>query len=418
MGLKDFLFRTKNSTKNSIQNNLSSAYASIMGHWNFHSPLISPLQAYKQFERIASIHDAVSRIADSGAIIPVYWADEKGERTDSELVDFLQTPGIGTKGVELLKELIISDELTSSSYLLVRGNITQPPLQCQIIYPFNVTVGALQGGTPTSLTITQPQQIVFSRLLIDGRERYIDQSGLNELIPIVTRRYRDQWQGLSKLGSVWYEIVQTSQGNEHNAKLLANGVKLSGVITPNSGQSLNEVATKQASNAITEAFAGSSNAGKVAFLGFPVNWQPLNGTMADMDWINLLTANKEAIYNTFRIPLAMISSSSMTMDNLKVSDSKFYTDAVLPTLQALYSGIVEGLLPRYKREQGGSLQVDTSQIEVLKARTIDNLTVLKEKGVITINEARSKMGIEDIDGGDKIYQNVGLMPLPSGNDGG
>jgi hypothetical protein len=130
----------------------------------------------------------------------------------------------------------------------------------------------------------------------------------------------------------------------------------------------------------------------------------------DMDYLSLLKVSQISIYNLYSIPLPMVLSETMTLDNYTTANRTYYTKAVFPQFRFLADGIMNALAPRYKLE-GMELSFKESNIEDLRPVMIENMKAMKDTEVMSVNDIRAAGGYEDVDGGEQILISGNKIPL-------
>ena len=108
----------------------------------------------------------------------------------------------------------------------------------------------------------------------------------------------------------------------------------------------------------------------------------------------------------------------MTMDNLKVSGIQLYDNAVLPLLNGFLSELSQLLLPYYRDAIGYKIGYSVSDIDALRTREIDSVSLQSKIGVLTDNELRTMLGYESVTGGDVIYKPANLVQVGQDVDTG
>jgi hypothetical protein len=104
-----------------------------------------------------------------------------------------------------------------------------------------------------------------------------------------------------------------------------------------------------------------------------------------------------------RIPLPLVQAENMTYSNYESATLKLYDNAVIPTANRLFSELSYMLLPRYPNTENLMLAFEEGEVLALEPRRNEQLKILKDLGIFTINQLRDKVGAKPLDGGDVIY---------------
>ncbi len=131
-----------------------------------------------------------------------------------------------------------------------------------------------------------------------------------------------------------------------------------------------------------------------------------------MDFAGLKKDTMTAIYNCLKIPLAMISQDSSTFNNLESSRYNFYDNTIIPLVQVTYNHLTNNVLKRYPDSENLELTFDPSKIDAISRRRKIEVREDYKNGLLTRNEARSKIGELSIGNqGDVFYQPMNLVPV-------
>jgi len=161
---------------------------------------------------------------------------------------------------------------------------------------------------------------------------------------------------------------------------------------------------KKMQDEIQQGFAGATNAGKIMLLNGLGDFTSTTMNNKDMDFLNLKKDIVESIYNKLKIPLSMISATTMTMDNFKMAPIQFYHRAVLPIAKRVFNEITRFLLPMYGIDTTKIvLSYNQGDIPALEPLRNEQLMTLKNLEIFTINQLRAECGADPLDGGNVIY---------------
>ena len=381
----------------------------IIEYLDYVNIYISASQAYDMFDRVSAVSDAVGKISMRASIIPMIIKD-KNETSikEHEILTLLNKPNALGK-INFWERAVTSHSLTNESYIIARGRIERPPVSLEIAEAWEVQEGntnRLYNRPETYRTGEADNNRVYSLKIINGKIRYIDETGLNELIPIVGVTYRNSFRGRSKLVSLVEEVKHIRKGNQHNTSLLDNGMNASSIMSPDN-QDIDEDKGLELASVLKKHHQGSQNAGKPLIMPIPMKIIGQSTTNRDMDYIALIDIDETRVYRTFNIPLPLVKSQSMTQSNYEASIPYLYTDAILPVYSSIAEGITNGLFQRYPDLKDKRLTYDKFGIPAMEAVFIKNMKELAGTGV-SVNELRAKGGYIPVEKGDKPLISAGL----------
>jgi HK97 family phage portal protein len=147
-------------------------------------------------------------------------------------------------------------------------------------------------------------------------------------------------------------------------------------------------------------FTGS-NAGKVAVVGDDLKYSPMRINATDSQLIEQLKWTAEVICSTFHIPPYKIGVGTMpSFNNIEALQQDYYNTCLQSLIEEYEVCMDEGLnlgeSLGVELDLDGLLRMDSkTQIDVLNASISGSLR--------TINEARKKINLGQVDGGDSIW---------------
>lgn len=394
-------------------------------------PNVPPRTAYNLFFSVSALGDAVGKIANAISSLQIGLEDDDGNVVyDAEALTRLNNPGEGYTRNQFWRELAISYALTNEAWFVARGNITREPLAYTFIKPYDIDVYfSTNDGLPLRITTSvNRDRRLYNREIIDGKLRFIDREGLNEIVPTIgTVSINDDWRGTSRLSSLFYDLQQQREGKKTNLSKLKNGLTTSGILSPRpqTDGGARTKWTQKIVDAIQDRLRafnqGSGNAGNVMILGEPATLEGLSITNKDMEYAELLKGNNEAIYNAYDIPLALISSAAMTLDNYTTAQKSLYLESVFPMFDDLGSGIIQFLRNRFPNLEGQTLTFNELEIRALRDNRINEATRMRTGAFAETDEIRSVAGLPERDQKDILVPSTlvpleGMLDLPPGDE--
>lgn len=195
----------------------------------------------------------------------------------------------------------------------------------------------------------------------------------------------------------------------NSSRFFSNGSQPSGILTA-PGAISDETAATLATY-FNDNFTGDK-AGRVAVVGDGLSYTPLSIDAVDSQLIEQLKWTAEVICSTFHVPPYKIGVGTMpTYNNIEALQQDYYNTCLQSLIEEYEACMDEGL--SLSEDMGveldleGLLRMDSkTQIDVLNASVSGSLR--------TINEARKKLNLGEVDGGDSIWmqaQDVSLGAL-------
>lgn len=374
---------------------------------------VTPTGAMNLYNKSSAVSIPINYIAEAFASINPVLKEGTEIITDHPLLDLLQTPSPFFTQDLFLENLAKNYLITGEAEVVAIGNTNLPPLELQPISPKDVTVNEGSNGLAMSLIVSGQSLTGAYQIVLKGRTvRYL-RGNLSEIKQIrnFSTRNGSLLRGQSPLVSASAEARQHIEGNNHNVSLLINGGRISLVFHYEEDPNPDDFeATKER---IKEQYTGSKNAGKVAVsTGGKLDIKELGVNNKDMDFANLQNMARTAVALQYKFPLPLLSTDAATFNNYKEAKAALYDDAVLPLADRIFGGLTDFLMPRYGLDPSKvRITYDIDQITALAGRRNEELKLRKELNLETLNEMRTMIGREEVDGGDVVLAPANMIPV-------
>lgn len=394
----------------------SSDKHTLYGVYNFLSSYglsnLSARQAINYYECVSPVFSSLDKISEHVAAIKPVVINKKTQEVilDHEVLQLLQAPNEDMTYTEFIKQLCVFYLLTGNVFLLGMGNPKRPPLEIHTVGPQYVSIFQGSDGFAGEHQVANwfSRNMTFMKQEGKLREpaRFIDSRELLELWHIKTPNLGmasgNDFFGTSPLASIFYEIEQYIMSNVHNISLLSNGAKLSGILESNGDFDLDDEQFEQFKRKIVSQYTGPNSAGKLLFLENGITFKPAMQSNRDMDFVALRNSVKESIFDTLKVPISLVSSENMTMNNMEVGRIMLYESAVIPVAKRLFKELTRFLMPKY--DKTGNLEITflTDDIEALELRQLAKIKQKTDLQVFKINEIRQLLGAEEIENGEEL----------------
>jgi len=260
--------------------------------------------------------------------------------------------------------------------------------------------GERVGGVPSSLYLLAPQYInvVGSKSrFIAGYDYAIDPTQPAHYLPEDVIYYRERVHPFRPLQAMSWLQAMTAQSDLEAAALAAeiarwnNGGQPGMVISVNdsSGKTTPDQ-VRQAENEFNSKHQGVANSGRTMFLLNSVLTQ-YGSKPHEMQYVPGMERMETAIYRAAGIPEPVWKMASSNRASAEAADPQWMGSTINPKLCMFAETMTEELLPEYKGTDGWWFAYDNP---VSEDRTALEVSVFSasDKGIITGNEARSKLG--------------------------
>lgn len=149
-----------------------------------------------------------------------------------------------------------------------------------------------------------------------------------------------------------------------------------------------------------------ANAGKIAVLGDGLKFEKISMTADEMQLIDQLKMTAEIVCSCFHVPPFKAGfGATPTYQNAETLNQIYYTDCLQSHIEHMEAALDEGL-GLDKKIDGRWLGVELDIDAVLRMDTATKTKTLADSvsgAIMTPNEARAKMNLRPLTGGDTVY---------------
>lgn len=279
-------------------------------------------------------------------------------------------------------------------------------------------------GRVTELGLLRPDRVQIHtdpELFIIGYTYQVNGStfelSTDRVLPIQFIDPSDRFVGFSPLKSLAKRIDSDNTSTDHSVTMLQNRGQPGSIITIPGDAPFDPSNAEALARSWDQRFTGKRN-GQTGVLYGGMTYQPFGMSMKDLDFTALKEVDEAKILSTLRIPLQVYGSitgdAASTFNNMKQARKQFWEQAIIP-LQRIIEDIINNdkdltldgtVFLKFDNSDVQALQEDMSEVA---ARCKD----LYQGGIITLNEARFKLGFDEIDNGDELYSPINQFGLPA-----
>ena len=364
------------------------------------------------YENNAIAYRCINEISQGAAGVRLKLMRGKNTIEDHPLLDLLDRPS-PTKGyVELFESLYSFLLLSGNSYLISTGNDGSPPQEMYCLRPDRIKIIPGQMSLPLGYQYTVNGKVVT--------EYEVNQStGASPVKHFKLFHPKHDHLGLSPLVSAATNLDSHNLTNRHNVALLQNGARPSGAVIfkpkDESGSSV-QLSDSQRAQIISDMesrFSGSSNAGRPMLLEGDFTFQQMGLSPKDMDFSVLKKMSAIDIALCFGVPAQLVGiPDAQTYNNMPEARLALYEETIIPILRRIQSDLNEWLTPQFADDL--KLEYDIDSIPAMaesRKRVFESVVQGVNAGILTRNEARAKLGIDPIKGGDTLFVPATFMPI-------
>lgn len=376
------------------------------------------LETIRMYRSCMPFFDAINRRCESFASIPVKMYNTINEEyiDDSPLLNIINRPNPIQSRIGFLKELASYFDICGTVGLIITG--WDKPVELYVANPAYL-MPQMSGSMNIPVSYLYADGKVFERFYLDfdevgGAYRYWNEEKTRQLwiIRDFNPLYQNTFMGMSKAAPLWLQIQQFIAADTNNLSVLKRGGRPSLVWSWKHTDPMTDDQFQRLKKEMT-AYEGEVNAGRQVIAD---NIEPkyLNHTNNDMQFKENREKVREDIYCAYGIPLSLISSGTMTMNNLQVANQLFYEQSACQLADFILSELSRALLPMMTKDQNLQFTYSLFDIQPLKERAYQETLTIQKAGILTDDELRFNIGYEKIEGGDKVWKTNLMIPIVDG----
>ena len=353
----------------------------------------------EQALRLSAVYRSVETIANALAVLPfsVYRVDDDSKvKVKHNLTNILNLkPEKRFNRFEWMKIMVTSVLLKGNAYAYIQRD-----------EQLNV-VGLTYIDADFVTPMVQPDGTI--KYIVTGMSQAVDAVNMIHLYLHLDSSYR----GISVIKYASRSLETANEAEKHADNFFKSGANLSGIIKASS--TLTNEQKKQIQESWRGAFnSGSDNKVSVAVLPQGLDYQPISVTPEDSELLSTRKYNVVEIARFMGVPpFKLFEYQDASYNSLEWAQIMFLQDTILPMAEMIKA---EFNLKLFKPSQVGKLMLDVDfsiLMSTNKETEASYYKTLMVNGIISINEARNKLGYEPIDDeiGDKHYMQLSMSSV-------
>lgn len=204
--------------------------------------------------------------------------------------------------------------------------------------------------------------------------------------------------GVSPLFACALAASQGIKIQTDSEKFYSNGANPSGVLT--APGAISDATALRLKNHWDSSYTGA-NSGKVAVLGDGLKFEPMRMSATDAQMIETLRWTAEVVCSTFRVPAYKVGVGALpTYNNIEALTQDYYSQCLQSHIEQMETALDEGLeLPERM-----SVELDLDVLFRMDSATKIKMLAEGISGAIYApNEARLRMNLAPLEGGESVY---------------
>ena len=370
--------------------------------------------AKEGYQENAIVYRCIQLISNSASAVKLDLFDGDTKLDNHELLSLLERPNPNQSGIEFFSSLYSYLMISGNSYIVRDTDAVRPARELYILRPDRIQIRASDSVIPSSY------DYVINGVTLKSYP--VDQTnGFSQIKQIKLWNPIDDYYGCSPIQASAYNIDQHNLAGLHNVALLKNGATPSGYLkfqpTDETGMSTSLTDDQRARllEDLEFRFQGSHNSGRPMLLEGNFDYKQLGLSPKDMDFLELSNLSAREIALCFGVPAQLIGiPEANTYSNMETAKLGLYEETIIPLLKRVESDLNEYLSPLYSGNLRLQYDIDSIPAMAEKRKQIyENVMGGVQAGILTRNEARERLGLEEISGGDELYIPSNLFPIGS-----
>lgn len=208
--------------------------------------------------------------------------------------------------------------------------------------------------------------------------------------------------GLSPIFASGLAAMQGLAIQNDSTRFFQNGAQPGGILTA-PGSISDETAARL--KAYWDTNFSGENAGKVAVVGDGLKYEAMRAKAVDSQLIEQLKWSAEVVCGVYHVPAFMVGvGAEPNYNNVQNLTLRYYSQCLQRLIEDIEALLDDGLGLNGDAGTGQSLGTEFDLDDLLRMDTVTQFDVVqKAKGTATLNEARRRVNLGPVDGGDTIY---------------
>lgn len=362
------------------------------------APVVTEKDYLDSFAVSNLVKSAVTRIADQCATIELelYRAQfgKVKEIEQHEILDILANPNPIMSGSDMFALMAIYEKLLGDAYLYKARGASGKVIELWPMRSDLVTVKLNFDGS------------------LKGYEYNAGQNGIvfyaaEEVIHFKTPNPLNLYKGVGDVQGL-IEIIRSDYfSKKWNTKFFFNDATPNGILTTDG--TMTDSDRNEIKEVWNSKYAGIGNAHKVAVLANGLKFQSASTTHNDMQFKDMRTISRDDVLMTLGVPKSVMSvSDDVNRANAETGVYVFLSMTIEPMFRRWREKINHSLV---RQDFDPGLYLTYVDPTPENQEKLDNHYTKAVNKWMTVNEAREEMGYDPVEGGDIIYQPMGLLPL-------
>jgi len=236
---------------------------------------------------------------------------------------------------------------------------------------------------------------------------------VNDIIPFLNTNPKDQKKGQSKLQPAMDLVRSQILSSRWNMNFFYREARPDAILNVKGRKQLDKEGKSEVREEWNENFQGAENTHKIAIMQGEVDFKVIAQNQKDMDFVNLDASVRNNIMIALGVPKPILLPEEGNKTTVEGAIYIFMSQTIEPNMQNIIDTLNEFLMPDFDI----SLYLDfVSPVPSDKEAEANINCKYVDSGIMTRNDAREKLGLPELEGGDEILVPVTLVPISSSGE--
>lgn len=218
--------------------------------------------------------------------------------------------------------------------------------------------------------------------------------------------------GLSPLETLRRVLAEEHAMGDYREHFWKNAARMSGIIErPLTAPAWSDAARQRFKQEFEALYSGSEGSGKTAILEDGMGWKQASFSAQESEYLSGRKLTREECARAYHIPPPLVGIlDHATFSNIKEQHKSLYTDTLGPWLAQIEDDFEIQLLPEFEDSDGVYCEFNIA--EKLQGDFTEQANSFQQavgRPWMTANEARSRMNLPRIEGGDDLVTPLNVM---------
>lgn len=348
--------------------------------------------------RLSAVYSAVNAISNAVATLPlnIYQIDSNGYKlqNNNHQYNYLLNvqPSNNLSKFNFFKLIISSVMLKGNGYAHIKRNASGIITEIKYIQPETVTINYNQINDKITYYVTGYKQPIESKDMLH-----------------FWMFSNDTINGLSVINYAVNTLKLATDSETHSANFFKSGAASNGILKANS--SLTDPQKQQIRTAWQNAFSDGSGNG-VAIVPMGMDYQPISINSKDAQLLESRQFSVVEIARFFNIsPVKLFDLTHASYSSLEQTQLSFLQDTINPYLIMIEQEINRKLF-NTTEQKINTINFDvTAMLSTDKQATAEYYKTMLVNGIMTINEVRKALNLNDVENGNDLYMQLNMSTV-------